>query len=410
MRDLGTRQNYKDEYVDVTGTLRKAQRQVESKRTKTGLRLLRALEPDELKLPERLRFYYLRALAHLQREDAGRALPDLDRAAALAVQLHNGDLAARIANLMGWAHYQQQRPAMALEYHHAALRAVQEQAIVDPAFSAVVYSNLGSDYWMLGDYAQAREAYREAARRLPPAAEAAQVAAVQWGLALSYFNAGQAEPARAHALRAIEACEQSAENGLLVRMRVNYAAILLKLGNADEAERQLRRALDETGEDIEVQIAARQALAEVALARNDPHAGDEEMQQALELARATKDPTVMAGVLQRTAALAEKSGDGEQARYAYTQAIALLTGTPERELLSRVLFAYAGFTLRKGCPTQAANVYEEAYRSAGPVGVREPVGYQPPVVAAFTRTPATNMERRRTRRAAPQPALNGAVH
>jgi tetratricopeptide (TPR) repeat protein len=233
------------------------------------------------------------------------------------------------------------------------------------------------------------------------------VAAIQWGLALSYFNAGQAEPARAHALRAIEAGEQSAD---LAQMRVNYAAILLKLGNADEAERQLRRALDQTGEDVEVQIAVHQALAEVALERNDPPAGDEEMQQALELARATKDPILMAEVLKRTAALAEKSGDGEQARYAYTQAIALLTGTPERELLSRVLFAYAGFTLRKGCPTQAANVYEEAYRSAGPVGVREPVGYQPPVVAAFTRTPATNMERRRTRRAAPQPALNGAVH
>jgi len=410
MRDLGLRQSYKDEYVDVTGTLRKAQRQVEGKRTKTGLRLLRALEPDELKLPERLRFYYLRALAHLQREDAGRALPDLDRAAALAAQLHNGDLAARIANLMGWAHYQQNRPAMALEYHHAALRAVQEQAIEDPAFSAVVYSNLGSDYWLLEDYAQAREAYREAARRLPPEAEAEQVAAIQWGLALSHFNAGQAEPARAHALRAIEACEQSEDTGLLAQMRANYAAILLKLGNADEAERQLRRALDETGEDVEVQIATLQALAEVALERNDPQAGDEEMQQALELARATKDPTLMAEVLQRTAALAEKSGDSDQARYAYTQAIALLTGTPQRELLSRVLFAYAGFGLRKGCPTEAAGAYEEAYRSAGPVGLREPVGYKPPVVAAFTRTPATNLERRRTRTGTPRPALNGAVH
>jgi tetratricopeptide (TPR) repeat protein len=410
MRDLGPRQSYKDEYVDVTGTLRKAQRQVESKRTKTGLRLLRALEPDELKLPERLRFYYLRALAHLQREDAGRALPDLDRAAALAGQLHNSDLAARIANLIGWAHYQQNRPAMALEHHHAALRAVQEQALDDPAFSAVVYSNLGSDYWLLGDYAQAREAYREAARRLPPDAEVEQGAAIQWGLALSYFNAGQAEPARAHALRAIEAYEQSTDGNHLSQMRVNYAAILLKLGNSDEAERQLRRALDETGEDAEVQIAAHQALAEVALERNDPQAGDEEMQQALELARATKDSALMAEVLKYTAALAEKSGDSDQARYAYTQAIALLTGTAQRELLSRVLFAYAGFTLRKGCPTEAASAYEEAYRHAGPGGVREPVGYRPPVVAAFTRTPATNLERRRTRTSAPRPALNGAVH
>jgi tetratricopeptide (TPR) repeat protein len=409
MRDLGTRQNYKDEYVDVTGTLRKAQRQVEGKRTKTGLRLLRALEPDELKLPERLRFYYLRALAHLQREDAGRALPDLDRAAALAAQLHNGDLAARIANLIGWAHYQQHRPAMALEYHHAALCAVQDQTITDPAFGAVVYSNLGSDYWLLGDYAQAREAYREAARRLPPEAEAEQVAAIQWGLALSYFNAGQAEPARAHALRAIEACEQSAEVSSLAQMRLNYAAILLKLGNADEAERQLRRVRAEAGEDVELQIATHQALAEVALERSDPQAGDEEMQQALELARATKDPALMAEVLKRTAALAEQSGDSEQARYAYTQAIALLNGTPERELLSRVLFAYAGFTLRKGCPTEAASAYEEAYRSADRVGIPAPVGYRPPVVAAFTRMPATNLERRR-RSTADRPALNGTAH
>ena len=96
----------KDDYIDVTGTLRKAQRQIESERTKTGLRSLRALEPEELRLPERLRFYYLRGLAHLQRLDAARAMPDLDRAMALARQLHNSEAATRVSGLIGWAHRQ----------------------------------------------------------------------------------------------------------------------------------------------------------------------------------------------------------------------------------------------------------------------------------------------------------------
>src|SRR5437764_1067459 len=88
-----------DDYVDVTGTLRKAQRQIESAHTKTGLRALRALEPEDLRLPERLRFYYLRGLGHLQREDADRAMPDLDRALTLARQLHNSEAATRAAHL-----------------------------------------------------------------------------------------------------------------------------------------------------------------------------------------------------------------------------------------------------------------------------------------------------------------------
>src|SRR5205823_3188106 len=129
MKEAGAESDRKDESLDVTGTLRKAQRQVEGRRPKTGLRLLRALEPADLKLPERLRFYYLRALAHLQRQDAARAFPDLDRAAGLAAQLHHADLGARIANLMGWGHAQQNRPAMALECHDRALQAVEAQAV-----------------------------------------------------------------------------------------------------------------------------------------------------------------------------------------------------------------------------------------------------------------------------------------
>src|SRR3954452_17856572 len=109
MKELQDMGPHRDDEIDVTGTLRKAQRQIEGQRPKTGLRLLRALEPDELKLPERLRFYYLHALAQLQRQDAARDLGDLERAATLAQQLHNGELGARIDTLTGWAHYQLNR-------------------------------------------------------------------------------------------------------------------------------------------------------------------------------------------------------------------------------------------------------------------------------------------------------------
>src|SRR3954454_3539691 len=135
----------RDDYLDITGTLRKAQRQIESERTKTGLRSLRALEPDELRLPERLRFHYLRGLAHLQRQDATRAMPDLDRAFSLARQLHNAEALTRTANLMGWAHRQQGRPAMALEYHRRAYRAAQEGGFNDTDFQALVAADLAAD-------------------------------------------------------------------------------------------------------------------------------------------------------------------------------------------------------------------------------------------------------------------------
>src|SRR5215204_885414 len=197
----------RDDYIDVTGTLRKAQRQIESERTKTGLRSLRALEPDELRLPERLRFYYLRGLAHLQRQDAARAMPDLDRAVTLARQLHNAEAAMRTANLLGWAHRQQGRPAMALEHHRRAYRAAQETPLGDVEFQALVAADLAADHWALGDYARAGEVYREAVRRFEGKISPLRLAPLYWGLSLAGFRLGDLPQARAQALRTVELYE-----------------------------------------------------------------------------------------------------------------------------------------------------------------------------------------------------------
>jgi tetratricopeptide (TPR) repeat protein len=397
--------DHRDDEVDVTGTLRKAQRQIEGQHAKTGLRLLRALEPEELKLPERLRFYYLRALAQLQRHEATRVLSDLDRAAALAQQLHNGELGARIANLIGWTHQQQNRPAMALEFHERAWQAVELGLVADRAFAAIVQGNRGQAYLALGNYARAESAFQEALRQGDHLLAPVALAVIGWGLARAALEAGQPQQARVYILQAIGDYETSNHLLVLAPVRLDYAAILLKLGNNDEAERQLQYAVLESEGDSRLQVAARIALADIALARADRAEAGREAQAALTSARPLKDPTLLGFILYRIALAADES-DVEGTQEAFRQATSTLRGTDQHSLLAQTLLSYARILARQGDLASAATAFEDAYRRLDPSTPADHMRFKFPLPAleGFTRTPATNLERRQAR---PGPEGNG---
>jgi tetratricopeptide (TPR) repeat protein len=407
----------KDDYIDVTGTLRKAQRQIESERTKTGLRSLRALEPDELRFPERLRFYYLRGLAHLQRQDASRAMPDLDRALALARQLHNSEAGTRVAGLTGWAHRQQGRPAMALEYHRRAYRAAQDGQVNDPEFQAMIAAELAADYLALGDYAQANEVYRDAVRRYEGKASPARTATLDWGLSVTALRLGDLPQARAYAQRTIELYEGEAEQAdaqrkalarrLLPQARVNYAQILLALDSLDEAHRQLQTALSEAGDEPTLQAAIQQALADVGLRRGRMDEAQTAATAAVDLARRAKQPRLLGQALQLSAQVALAKGEPATAFTQYQHAVSALEASPQRGPLSEALFNYARLLQQQGRTDEALQRYEQAYRAAG-TGTPSAGGLTPPDQPGYTRQPATSGERRQARagRAAPTEATS----
>src|SRR5215212_10250079 len=397
----------KDDYIDVTGTLRKAQRQIETERTKTGLRSLRALEPDELRLPERLRFYYLRGLAHLQRLDAARAMPDLDRALSLAHQLHNAEALTRTANLVGWAHRQQGRPAMALEYHRRAYHAAQEGATNDPEFQALVATDLATDYLALGDYPHANDLYREAARRFESKAGPARMARIYWGLALTNFRMGDLPQARTHALRALELYEAESTQGdparrtqsthMLAQAHINYALILMALDSLDEAARQLRAAA-EAGDDLPIQTIVHRLLAEIALKRGQTAEAATEAGAAVETARRSKQARPLGQALELAARVAVAGGEIDAALAHYQHAVAALEGTPHRSLLGEVLFNQARLLYQHQREADAMRAYEQAYRLAGAgAGPNQAHLLTPPDQPGYTRQPATSRERRQAR-------------
>ncbi len=418
----------KDDYIDVTGTLRKAQRQIESERTKTGLRSLRALEPEELRLPERLRFYYLRGLAHLQRLDAPRAMPDLDRAMALARQLHNSEAATRVSGLIGWAHRQQGRPAMGLEYHRRAYRAAQEGMVGDPEFQAMIAAELAADHLALGDHSQANEVYRDAVRRYEGKASPSRLATLAWGLSVTALRLGDLPQARTYAQRAIELYEGEAGQAdaprkalgrrLLPQARVNYALILLDLDSLDEAHRQLQSALSEASDDPTLQATIQHALADVALRRGRADEAQTAATAAVDLARRAKQPRLLGQALQQAAQVATAGGDHATAFTHYQHAVTALENSPQRSQLSEVLFNYARLLQQQGRTDEAAQRYEQAYRAAG-TATPAVGGLTPPDQPGYTRQPATSGERRQARAGrdttapaasateAPAPSANG---
>ncbi len=401
----------KDDYVDVTGTLRRAQRQVENERPRMGLRLLRALDPDELNLPERLRFYYLRALAYLERQDTVRAFPDTERAAGLAQQLHHGELAARLANLIGWGHAIAGRPAMALEFHDRALQAVEEQTVRDPVFAVVVQGNRGHAYWELTNYPQACAAYRDAAERGAECASASQLGAIEWGLAAAYASAGRLDDACHHAERALAHYAGGEEPQSQVRMHVNYAWILRRLGRNDEAERHLRAAGATSDDAAGVQVSVHDGLAGVAAARGDNAAAESECAAALGSARTTRDGSLLARAWRCIADQAARGPDADRVEHAYEQAVSALANTDRHEELGTVLLGYARFLRGQGRADEAAVAYGDAYMHAGVGGRMDEPDYGPPRLAGYTRTPATNQERRQARaggRGTPEPSGQSA--
>jgi tetratricopeptide (TPR) repeat protein len=420
----------KDDYIDVTGTLRKAQRQIESERTKTGLRSLRALEPEDLRLPERLRFYYLRGLAHLQRQDATRAMPDLDRALALARQLHNAEAATRVSGLIGWAHRQQGRPAMGLEYHRRAYRAAQEGQVSDPEFQAMIAAELAADHLALGDHTQANEVYRDAVRRYEGKTSPARTATLAWGLSVTALRLGDLPQARSYAQRAIELYEgevgqadaqrKALARRLLPQARVNYALILLALDSLDEAHRQLQTALSEASDDPTLQATIQQALADVALRRGRQDEAQTAATAAVDLSRRAKQPPLLGQALRQAAQVAAAGGDYGAAFTHYQNAVAALDSGPNRSQLSEVLFNYARLLQQQGRTDEAAQRFEQAYRAAGATQPSSG-GLAPPDQPGYTRQPATSIERRQARAgrgtpgtaattaAAEAPATNGST-
>lgn len=408
----------KDDYIDVTGTLRKAQRQIESERTKTGLRSLRALEPEDLRLPERLRFYYLRGLAHLQRQDATRAMPDLDRATALARQLHNSEAATRVAGLIGWAHRQQGRPAMGLEYHRRAYRAAQEGQVHDPEFQAMLAAELAADHLALGDYTQANEVYKDAVRRYEGKASPARTATLAWGLSVTALRLGDLPQARTYAQRAIELYEAEAEQAdaqrkalgrrLLPQARINYALILLALDSLDEAHRQLQAALSEAGDDPGLQATIQQALAAVALRRGRHDEAQTAATAGVDLARRAKQPRLLGQALQQAAQVAAATGDYTAAFTHYQHAVTALESGPYRSELGDVLINYARLLQQEGRTADAMQRFEQAYRAAGAT-LPGSGGLAPPDQPGYTRQPATSGERRQARAGRPASATATAA-
>lgn len=210
-----------------------------------------------------------------------------------------GEIEARVRNLLGVAYYMQRQLRIAEEQHLRCLHAAQDKQIKDPNLKFSIYRNLANDYWAAGKYKQSVTIYKEALHLFQDLYDPVRLAALHWGLALSYKAQGDRPFAKLHSQKALQVYRAHNLPTPAATVAINLAEVLLEDGQYGEATKLLNEA-----EALLLQYKAGESLQQRAIAVGS-------------LSEGTADPLVLSDLYQNRARLAHKEGRLEEAaRYA----------------------------------------------------------------------------------------------
>lgn len=188
---------------------------------------------------QRMRIYYVRAMARIHLRHPNTALAFLDEALHEALSLDELGACAQLAYLQGATYHESSdftHAAIACDLALSAWEAFLADSgpldEPDTAFTIDILDVLGMAAFLLGRYNDARTHLQLARRLIPllPAPRSAlRAAGLEWTVALVHRWQGDAAQALTHSLNAFRVYDETDQTGELARLRIVIADVLMDL-------------------------------------------------------------------------------------------------------------------------------------------------------------------------------------
>jgi tetratricopeptide (TPR) repeat protein len=322
---------------------------------------VRQLGVEQLK-----QYHFTMAQLCIDLDDAQAALSELETARELAEKTGDGEILARIRQLIGLISMRQGKPVPAIEQLRLALQAIEAETIKDFHFRLAVYSQLGVLHHQLGDDKEAEEMYRQALQLAGDSAQPEKLAALYWNLAATSRDDGNSNQAKIYATRSLALYESLADMRMLTELRSGFGVILLEARQFEQAEEQFQvaRKLAVEHNDLIAQTIASIHLTDLYLEKNDLDKA-QLYSQEIEHGLDQLEPALQGQALSSRASLLAAQGQNDAAIGYFQQAVTLIESTSAKELLSKIYFRYARALNARGDTARAAEMFERAYRQLG---------------------------------------------
>jgi tetratricopeptide (TPR) repeat protein len=329
------------------------------------------------------RILYLAALAAVRAGDPASALDYAGQAIEAAQAAGDRTAVERLRNLQGRAHYMNDQPLTALEYHRRCWEAISTGQIRDPNLKLQVYYNLAADYWALHDNEHARATYRDAldlVNEVNNFSAQGKASAAQAGHLGGLHLYTLAAPL---AIRAAGIHEALDNIQLVARIENRYGDLLADMGDIEGAETYIDRSLqlaETVNSDVDKAVALTN-LARFALKQGNLDQADSHARQAVSLLRnyrltgvtsnkarkaagpmRTENARILSKALAVAADIATERGDSAQADSMFGEAINVLEGSSSPGG-SEIYQRYAQILASRGDHEQASHYYELAYHA-----------------------------------------------
>src|SRR5947209_12189588 len=178
--------------------------------------LLAPIQPERITTDQVYRLYLLRGQIHLGVNEYQEAVVDLRAAVTQGEGLNDIEFIERARNLLGRAYFLLYNYTLALENHLRCNTAIESGQIHDPVFALEEFTNLGNDYFRLGDLEKAVTYYIRALEMFDDMNRDSKSFAQKYmEISQSYKASGKLAMARDYALRSLALYEMRDEQRLV---------------------------------------------------------------------------------------------------------------------------------------------------------------------------------------------------
>lgn len=274
------------------------------------------------------------------------------------------DSRARMRNLLGAAYQVTHKHQLALEQFRQALDILDRQNTPDPILRLNVLYNLGSIYWLLGQYEDSIGYLRQSVELAERVSHPERLGDVLWTLSSSYQSQGDLPRAKIYALRSLAAYEQASNQRLTAHAYTRLGRALAQADQPQEALTYLGRAqsLAVQHDDPRGLAEAQRSLAAVYIWQGRLDEGAEAARDALNQAEQVGDPILRAEAQLTMATLHEARGAFDEARHAFEDAIAMLNDQQAPQHLADAYASFSEFLDRRDDKQQAFDLLKQAWR------------------------------------------------